>query len=174
MSAAEQRYNRGARALHWLIAVLVIANLSTGLFHEYVDDTIRLIPTHKATGMTILALSVARVLWRFTWRHPAYPETVKRWEAFTARSVQAVFYALMIVMPVTGWIIASAGKYPLAWFGLFDLPKLPVSREGSAYAVGHPMHEYLGWLFAALVVLHVAAALRHHFILKDGVLRRMT
>ncbi len=174
MSEHELRYNCGARTLHWIIALLVIANLSTGLFHEYVDDSVRLIPTHKATGMTILVLSVARILWRLTWRKPAYPDTVERWEAFTARTVQGVFYALMIVTPVTGWVIASAGKYPLSWFGLFDLPKLAVTREGTAYAVGHPAHEYLGWLFAALVLLHVAAALRHHFILKDNILRRMT
>lgn len=173
MSESQERYNRGARALHWIIALLIIANLASGFFHEALSDAIRLIPLHKATGMTILALSVARILWRFTWRHPAYPATVTRWEALAARSVQAIFYALMIVMPVTGWIIASAGKYPLSWFGLFDLPKLPVTREGTAYAIGHPAHELLGWLFLGLVILHVAAALRHHFILRDGVLRRM-
>ena len=73
MSEADQRYNRGARALHWLIALLVIANLLTGIFHNAVEDMVRVIPTHKSTGITILALSVARILWRLTWRHPAYP-----------------------------------------------------------------------------------------------------
>jgi cytochrome b561 len=174
VSEADQRYNRGARALHWLIALLVIANLLTGIFHNAVEDMVRVIPTHKSTGITILALSVARILWRLTWRHPAYPETVRPWEALTARGVQAVFYGLMIVMPLTGWIIASAGKYPLDWFGVFALPKLAITREGTAYAIGHEAHELLGWLFAGLVVLHVAAALRHHFILKNDVLRRMT
>lgn len=173
MNAADQRYNRGARALHWTIAVLVIANLATGLFHNALEDTIRLIPTHKATGMTILALSLARIAWRFTWQRPAYPETVTRLEALAARAVQALFYGLMIVMPLTGWIIASAGKYPLDWFGLFDIPKLAVSRQDPAYTIGHEAHEVLGWLFLALVALHVAAALRHHLILKDGILRRM-
>lgn len=173
MSEAEQRYNRGARALHWLMALLIIANLIGGLLNEALEDVIRLIPTHKAIGMTVLALTVVRILWRFTWRHPAYPASVTRWEAFTARAVQAVFYGLMLIMPVTGWIMASAGKYPLSWFGLVDLPKLAVTRSDPAYMIGREAHEILGWLFLALVILHVGAALRHHFILNDPVLKRM-
>lgn len=173
MTGDLQRYNRGARALHWIIAVLVIANILSGLFHEPLENIVRLVPLHKATGMTILALTIVRIGWRLTWKHPPYPPSVSHAEALTARTVQAIFYTLMLTMPLTGWIMASAGKYPLSWFGLFDLPKLAVARDGMIYAIGRPMHEVLGYLFAALVVLHVAAALRHHFILRDDVLKRM-
>jgi len=174
MNEAAMRYNRGARALHWAIAVLVIANLFSGLLNDALEDTIRLIPTHKAIGMTILALTLVRIAWRFTWRHPPFPATVQPWEALAARGVQGVFYALMLAMPLSGWIMASAGKYPLSWFGLVDLPKLAVTREDMAYLVGREAHGILGWLMLALVALHVGAALRHHFILNDQVLRRMT
>lgn len=173
MTLAGQGYNRGARLLHWLIALLVIANLMIGMFHGALEGVVRLIPVHKSIGMTVLALSVIRIFWRFTWTHPPYPATVTRWEAFTARLVQAVFYGLIIIMPLTGWIMASAGKYPLNWFGLMDLPKFAISKTDTVYLVGREAHGILGLLFAALVILHVAAALRHHFLLKDGVLQRM-
>lgn len=170
---AGMRYNRGARALHWAIALLVIANLASGLLHDALDGVIRLMPFHKASGLTILALSVIRVLWRFTWRHPPYPATLSASEIALARAVQIAFYGLMILMPLTGWVVTSAGKYPLSWFGLFDVPKFAVAKDSITYAINHEAHELLGYLFLALVVLHIAAALRHHYILKDGILRRM-
>lgn len=173
MTPADHRYNRGARALHWVIALLIIANLASGLLNEALEDTIRLIPTHKAIGMTVLALTLVRIAWRLNWRAPHAPASLSRLQALLARGVQAAFYGLMLAMPITGWVMASAGKYPLTWFGLFDLPKLAVARTDSAYLVSREAHEVLGWLFAALVILHIAAALRHHFILRDGVLKRM-
>lgn len=173
MSDGAARYNAGARALHWIMAVLILFNLASGLLNEALEDTIRLIPTHKAIGMTVLGLTVVRILWRFTWTAPAYPASVTRREKAAARSVQGLFYGLMLAMPVSGWIMASAGKYPLSWFGLADIPKLAVTRADPAYLIGREAHELLGWLFVALVVLHVAAALRHHFLLRDRVLETM-
>jgi cytochrome b561 len=168
-----ERYNAVARALHWIIAALIIGNLAGGLLHDALEDVINLMPLHKASGMTVLALSLVRIAWRFTWRAPAHPAGMSAFEGFAAKATHGVFYALMLAMPVTGWIMASAGKYPLTWFGLFDLPKLPVTRDDPLYGIGHEGHELLGWVFLALVILHVGAALRHHFILKDNVLRRM-
>lgn len=173
MTTASERYNRTARLLHWLIAGLVIANLAIGLFHEALEGVVRLIPVHKSIGLTILALTVVRILWRLTWSHPPFPAHVTRAEAAAALGVQGAFYGLMVAMPLTGWIMASAGKYPLTWFGLFDIPKFAVTQTDPAYLVGRSAHEVLGWLFAALAVLHIAAALRHHFVLKDRVLQRM-
>ena len=170
---AAERYNRTARALHWTIALLVIGNIVGGLLHETIEDTINLIPLHKSVGMTVLALTLVRIGWRFTWRAPLHPASMTRLEVAAARGVHIVFYGLMLAMPLSGWIMASAGKYPLTWFGLVDLPKLAVTRADPAYLVGRQAHEVLGWLFAALVILHVAAALRHHFLLRDRVLERM-
>jgi cytochrome b561 len=90
-----------------------------------------------------------------------------------ARGVHVLLYGLMLAMPLSGWIMASAGKYPLTWFGLFDLPKLPVTRADPLYELGHEGHEILGWVMLALVIFHVGAALRHHFVLRDNVLQRM-
>lgn len=167
------RYNRTARALHWIIAALVIGNIAGGLLHDALEDVVNLMPLHKAAGMTVLALTLVRIGWRLTWTAPPHPHAMSGLEVLAAKATHLLFYALMLAMPVTGWIMASAGKYPLTWFGLFDLPKLPVTREDPLYAIGHEGHELLGWLFLALAVLHIAAALRHHLLLKDNVLRRM-
>lgn len=173
MADTFQRYNKLARLLHWSIALLVLANLASGLLHEPLEGVVRLIPLHKSIGITVLALTLARIAWRFTWRAPPHPAGTTRFEAGAAKGVHALFYGLMLAMPLSGWVIASAGKYPLTWFGLADLPKLAVTRDGPAYLLAHEAHELLGWLFLALAVLHVAAALRHHFVLRDDVLTRM-
>lgn len=170
---SDERYNAVARALHWIIAALIIGNIAGGLLHEPLEDVVNLMPLHKASGLTVLVLSLVRIAWRLTWRAPAYPAEMSALEVFAAKATHFAFYALMLAMPLTGWIMASAGKYPLSWFGLFDWPKLPVTRESPLYGIAHEGHELLGWLTLALVVLHVGAALRHHFLLKDNVLRRM-
>lgn len=173
LATSAGRYNRTARTLHWITAVLVIANIAIGLLHEPLEDVVRLIPLHKSIGMTVLGLTLARIAWRFTWHAPPLPRGTHPREAFVAKAVHALFYVLLLAMPVTGWIIASAGKYPLEWFGIIDLPKLAVSRSDILYELGREGHELLGWLFLALAILHIAAALRHHFLLRDNVLRRM-
>ena len=173
MADTAERYNRVARLLHWSIAVLVIGNIAGGLLHEPLEGVVRIIPVHKAVGITVLALTLVRIAWRFTWRAPTHPVGMGALEMAAARAVHLAFYGLLLAMPLTGWIIASAGKYPLSWFGLFDLPKLAVTRSDALYRVGSAGHEFLGWLFLALAIVHIAAALRHHLLLKDNVLRRM-
>lgn len=166
MTMDNARYNAGARTLHWIIAVLIIANLASGLAGFA-------IPVHKAIGLTVLALSVVRLGWRMAWKAPPYPASMSRAETGLAHAVHGVLYLFMIAMPLSGWIMSSAGKYPLTWFGLFDWPKLPVAKGSALAGAGHEFHEIGGWVLLALVAGHVAAALRHQFLLKDGVLRRM-
>ncbi|EJU11596.1 cytochrome B561 [Sphingomonas sp. LH128] len=160
------KYNAGARTLHWIIALLIIGNLASGLLHFA-------IPVHKAIGLTVLVLSLARLGWRMAWKAPPYPASMSRAEVGLAHAVHGVLYLFMIAMPLSGWIIASAGKYPLSWFGVFQWPKLSVVKGSAIYGAGHEFHEIGGWVLLVLVLGHIAAALRHHFMLKDGVLRRM-
>lgn len=167
-----QRYNAGARALHWAIAVLIIANLASGLLGDTLKDVFPM-PVHKAIGLTVLALSMLRLGWRLAWAAPAWPASLSGSEIFAARSVHVLLYFGMIVMPLTGWIMSSAGKYPLSWFGVFDWPKLAVAKQSALYGFSHGFHGIGGWIILALVVGHVGAALRHQFVLKDPILRRM-
>lgn len=166
------RYNSTARAFHAVIAILVIANLALGLLQEGLEKTVNLVPLHKSIGITVLALTIARIALRFTWKTPAYVPSLKRFDLIVAKTMHAIFYGLLLILPLTGWIMTSAGKGPLAWFGV-PVPKLAVEKGSTLYELGHEGHEILGFTMLGLVLLHIAAALRHHFILKDGVLRRM-
>ena len=173
MTEALLHYNRVARVLHWTIGLLIIVNLALGVFHESLPRDIPVIPVHKSIGFVVLLLALVRLAWRLSHPAPPLPVAMPGWERFSAHALHWIFYALMIVLPMTGWIFSSAGKYPLQFFWLFDIPKLAVEK-GSALAEGtHNAHVVLGYAWIALLVLHVGAALRHQFILKDGVMARM-
>lgn len=167
------RYSRVAIWFHWTIALLVIANLALGLLHEsLLSDLSGAMGLHKSIGLTVLVLTAGRVAWRLMHPAPPLPGHVSRVERGAAHLVHVILYALLIVLPLTGWMMVSGAKrYPLDWFGLFPVPYLPIASNLAG--VGHEAHEVLGWLMLALVVLHVAAAVRHHLILRDGIVLRM-
>ena len=167
------RYNQVARWLHWTIALLVIFNILGGLFHDALGKLFPVMPLHKAAGITILFLTLARIAWRLSHPAPPLPAAMPAWEKLTANLTHLAFYALLLIVPLTGWIMTSAGDRPLTCFWLFDIPKFGVTKQDAIYGLSHESHELLGLLFGALALLHIGAALRHHFVLKDGVLRRM-
>lgn len=171
--AADQRYSRIAIAFHWTIAVLVIANLIIGIGHEPVPALRALMPAHKAIGISVLVLTAGRVAWRLAHRPPPLPAGTPAWERGAAHATHWLLYLLLVVMPLSGWAMVSGPgpRRPLTWFGAFDIPYLPASS--AAADAGASAHSLLGWVMLALVVLHVAAALRHHFLLRDAVLLRM-
>ena len=168
-----QRYSSVAIAFHWTIALLVIVNLIVGIGHEAVPALRAWMPGHKAIGITVLVLTVARVAWRLAHRPPPLPAFMPAWERGAAHGVHWLLYLLLLAMPLSGWAMVSGpeGRRPLSWFGAFDIPYLPV--DGAAAGAGAQAHGLLGWLMLALVVLHIAAALRHHVILRDSTLARM-
>lgn len=173
MTEAVAHYNRVARILHWTIGILIIANIIGGIAHDPLGKLFPVMPIHKSIGFVVLALSLFRLAWRLTHPAPPLPVSLPGWEKAAAQATHWSFYALMIIMPMSGWIFSSAGKYPLTFFGLFDIPKLAVEK-GSALAGGaNEAHEILGFVWAGLLVIHIGAALRHHYILKDNVLTRM-
>ena len=168
-----EKYNSVARLLHWVIALAIIAEVAMGLGHETWKDSFAVMPIHKATGITILALSLFRLYWRLSHKPPPLPSTVPGWQAASAAAVHWLFYFLMIAVPVTGWLLASSGKSPVQWFGLFDIPKWPVEKGSALAEAAHEGHEIMSKLFIPLIMLHIGAALYHGLSRKDGVLRRM-
>lgn len=179
------RYTRTAMVLHWLIALLIFVNLvlafSTELFPE---ERIRLaIDTHKSIGITVLGLVLMRLLWRLTHQPPPLPDSYPRWERITAHAAHALFYALMLALPLTGWLHDSAWKaapeIKMYWFGLFEWPRFGfiMAMEPAAKLQLHgllgDLHEWLGFGLIGLWVLHVGAALKHQFIDKHPELQRM-
>lgn len=167
------RYNGVARAFHAVIALMVVFNLVSGIGGESIEDIWNPFPVHKATGIMILLLSLGRIGWRLTWTAPAWPATMGKAQRLVAKVTHLAFYGLMLIVPLTGWIMSSAGKYPISIYGLFEWPKLAVAKGSALAEIAHEGHEILGFLMAGLVALHIAAALHHHFIIKDNVLRRM-
>ncbi|RMD69929.1 MAG: hypothetical protein D6819_05590, partial [Gammaproteobacteria bacterium] len=122
--------------------------------------------------MVILALALLRLAWRLYDRRPAWPPSMPLWERQAAFAVHLLLYLLPVALPLSGWVINSAAAIPFKVFWLFPLPDIVLpSKPLEQLAKG--VHGALGWILAGTVLLHVAAALRHHFILRDDVLRRM-
>ena len=167
------RYTAVARALHWAIALLILLNLVSGFAHEALPKDWAVMPVHKSIGLTVLALTLARIGWRFTHPAPPLPAAMPLWERGAAHMTHALFYAFMLILPLSGWIMTSPWPRPLNWFFLFDVPKFGVGKEDAIVGLSRGAHELLPWVWVALILLHVGAALRHHFVLKDDVLRRM-
>lgn len=166
------RYSTVAIWFHWSIAALVIANLAIGLLHDNLLHGVAwAMPLHMSFGLTVLILSAGRVAWRLAHPFPPTPDDIPHWQQVTARATHLALYALILLMPLTGWMMVSGGKRAIPFYWLVNAPKLPVSK--ALGGVAHEGHGVLGWLMLALVVLHAGAALRHHFILRDGVLGRM-
>lgn len=171
------RYSRGAIILHWLIALLIIGNFIGAWTSEDLprDERMIMMGYHKATGVVILLLTLVRIGWRLFNRPPALVATLKSWEAATARVTHALFYALMLAVPLAGLGLHSAfGKgQPVSVFGLFDFPALPVGSDKPTIGLFHELHEITATAMLVLFVLHVAAALKHQFVDRNGTLARM-
>ncbi|MDQ4421354.1 cytochrome b [Sphingobium sp. DEHP117] len=167
------KYDGVARALHWVMALAIIIELRLGLTSDAWEANPWAPGVHKSIGLTILMLTLFRLGWRLKHTPPALPADTPHWQAVSARGLHILFYVMMIGVPLSGWIFTSAGPYPLNWFGLFDIPKLAVVKGSLLAEAAHEGHEIMGTLFLPLLLLHVGAALYHHFRLKDKVLKRM-
>lgn len=165
------RYDKVARVLHWTMAVLIIANLIGGLIHDVAPRLI--MPGHFFGGILILTLAVVRLLWRLTHRPPAWPAHFAGWEKLSAGIVHWALYAMMILVPLSGWVMLSASEYPINIYGLFHIPELPVEESKAFAELMSERHELLAFATIGLLVLHIAAALRHTYVKKDGVMARM-
>lgn len=179
------RYTTPAIVFHWLIALLIFANIALAWsWPNVADASVRpLIDTHKSIGITILGLVVLRILWRATHRPPAASANHKPWEKHLAHAVHMLLYAAILVMPLSGWIMDSAFKdaatHPNYYFGLFQWPRIGwiASLDPATKKVVHDsfdtVHGLAADLIYGLVFLHIAGALKHQFVDKDHELARM-
>jgi cytochrome b561 len=167
-------YSRTAVVLHWLIALFIACGFSLGAYMADLHASptkVRLFAYHKWIGMTVLALVLIRSVWRLTHTTPpALP--MPRWQLLVARSTHGLLYLLMIATPLCGWLYTSATGYPVVYLKLWQLPDL-VHKNKELADVLVEVHSDLAWALLWLVVLHSAAALKHHFIDHDSTLRRM-
>ncbi len=121
-----------------------------------------LLARHKSFGMTVLMLAILRVLWRLKNPPPALPPACPGWSASSRAQLNIALYVLLFAMPITGWMMSSAKNYSVSWFGLFTWPNL-IGKSDAAYDLLHSTHEILSDVLFAVAVLHILAALKHHF-----------
>ncbi len=169
-------YTRTAVALHWLIALLVLATFPLGLYMADLPlspDKLRLYSYHKWIGVTVFALMLLRTGWRLTHQPPVLPASTPRWQQRASHAVHAALYVLLFAVPLSGWLMSSAKGVTTVWFGVVPLPDLLDKNKALGETLAE-VHEVLSFALVALALLHVAAALKHHFIDRDGLLARMS
>ena len=170
------KYSRVAIALHWILAALIISNFVLATMAEDVARELRgaYMNPHKAVGISILLFSVFRLYWRMGHKPPPLPSAITGWQAKAGKFVHAVFYFLIIAVPLSGWIMASAHPQapPVSFFGLFDF-SLPIGKSEGLAGFGHEAHEILTKPLAILIILHVLAALKHQFADRLPFIQRM-
>jgi cytochrome b561 len=171
----QQRYTTTAMIFHWLVALMIIGAFSMGL----VMTEMSLSPTklkyyswHKWAGVTILAIASMRLLWRLSHPAPAYPASMPAWQKSGANALHGLLYLLMFAVPISGYFYTLAAGFPVVYFGLFELPVL-IAKNDALKPILKGVHFWLNMTLAGAVALHVAAALKHQFIDRDGVLKRM-
>ncbi|WP_422061128.1 cytochrome b [Sphingopyxis sp.] len=173
-TTAGPRYTKVAIWLHWLIGLAVVANIGLAMLTEGLprDAHRAAMGVHKALGMAILALTLLQLLWRLTHRAPPLPAAMPSWQRWTSGLVHFLFYALLILLPLSGWVWMSAADRPIDFFGLFTIPSIAAPSKAVADVL-HDRHETLGLMMLALVALHIVAALKHQFIDRDRLFARM-
>ena len=171
-----QRYGTIAILFHWLVALLIIGAFTMGVV---MTDMPGITPTklkyyswHKWAGVTILALAALRLLWRLTHLPPAYPLSMPKWQKSAANALHGMLYVLMFAVPLSGYFYTLSSGYPVVYFGVLELPVL-IGPNPELKPLLKSVHYWLNMTLLASVLIHVAAALKHHFIDRDGVLRRM-
>jgi len=183
-AAARSSYSRTAIALHWLIALLVVGNFAGGLLMGDLLDSadpadrrlgFAIVQLHKSVGLGILLLSLLRLGVRLTAGAPMLPGHMTSTERVLARLTHWGFYAVMILVPFSGWVMVSTSPLglPTFWFGLFEWPHLPLGMNKAISGAASQAHEIMAFIGAGLLVLHVGGALKHHFMDRDDVLARM-
>ncbi|MCX7298378.1 MAG: cytochrome b [Hyphomicrobiales bacterium] len=175
MTPKSSGYTGTAKALHWLIVLLLIAQFIFAWTMPHIGrntPVTTLINLHFTFGVIILAVAIVRLGWRLTHREPPPEDGLPPWQNLTAHIVHYLLYALLFAIPVLGWINASWRGMPIVMFGL-ELPQLVATRAPGWGWTGDVHGLMSNYLMLALVGLHVVAALYHHYVLHDGVLKRM-
>ena len=169
------RYTGVAIGLHWLIGLAILVSLGVGLYMVDLSlspTKLRLYSWHKWAGVTIFSLVLFRYIWRITHPPPPLSHDMPHWQRMVAEATHYLLYALMIAIPLTGWLMSSAKGFQTVYFAVLPIPDL-VNKNKELGETLTLVHRYLNFLMIAIIGAHICAALKHHFIDKDDLLRRM-
>jgi len=160
-----------AKFFHWLIALLVIGMLLIGASLDLFPQDIKsnVVQLHKATGLTVCALMLLRLFWRFINPRPLFPETMAHWQLIAAKWSHVLLYTLIIAMPISGFIMSTAGGHVTSYFGLVALKAPGIPENEALKDIANEIHTLLGWSIFILLLIHISAAMKHHFWDKDNV-----
>ena len=172
---SQEKYGGVAQLFHWAIVVLIITQFVLASKADALPiglAKIAVLAQHKSIGMTVFFLAILRLAWRFANPVPPLPANTPGWQRIGAHISHGALYALILLTPLVGWMMSSARNFPVSYFGLFTLPNL-VQPDKPLYDFFHEAHEVLANAIFVIAVLHALAALKHHFLDRDNVLRRM-
>jgi len=171
----KNHYTATAKSLHWIMAVLIIGLLALGFYMEDLPlspEKLQLYSWHKWAGVSAFLLVLVRLAWRAGHRPPALPAGMPKLLQLAAHGGHLALYGLMLAMPLSGWLMSSAKGFQTVWFGLLPIPDL-LAKDKALGDLLQNVHATLAVLFVLILVGHVAAALKHHFIDRDDILTRM-
>ena len=169
------RYTKTAKSLHWLMAVLFFGMLGLGFYMQGLPlspDKLKLYSWHKWVGVTVFLLALFRIAWRVTHQPPPLPGSMPRLIQIAAHAGHHMLYMLMFLIPLSGWLMSSAKGFQTVWFGILPIPDL-IEKNKLLGDLLQTVHVSLNYLFIAVLIGHIGAALKHHFIDKDDILTRM-
>ena len=172
---ATERYTSTAIALHWLTFALIACGFALAVYMVDLPlspHKLKYFAWHKWIGVTVFLVALARLAWRYTHRPPPSPANLPLWQRGTERTMHILLYALIVIIPVTGWLYSSAAGVPTVYLGSIPLPDLVMKSKALADQLKW-VHVTLNYTLLILVVMHTAATLQHHFFARDDVLRRM-
>ena len=179
VALAPSRYSNVAIVLHWLLALVVLCIFAVGAYMSDLPVSplkLKLYNYHKWAGITFLALSLLRLLWRLTHRPPALPASIElampNWQSKAYHATHYALYALFFTVPLLGWAYSSAAGFPVVLFGVLPLPDFMAVDKEFAKSIKE-VHGIAAFSLIALAALHIAAAIKHHFFDKDGLINRM-
>ena len=170
-----KHYTRTAKVLHWLMAVLLFGLLALGSYMQDLPlspEKLQFYSWHKWAGVSAFLLVLLRLLWRITHRPPALPETMPKLLQFAAHAGHLALYGLMLAIPLSGWLMSSAKGFQTVWFGVLPIPDL-LDKNKELGDLLQTVHMSLNLLFVVVLLGHIGAALKHHFIDKDDILIRI-
>ena len=168
------RYNFPARMLHWLVAVLVVGQIILGYAADRAEGTLAdmLLDRHVWVGLLILALVILRLLWRLAYPPPVLPMTTPDWQRSAATGLHLLFYAILIVLPISGYVLWAWIGSPLDWFGIVPSPILFTGGDDETWrSIAGYTHIFAGYALMAMIAGHIGAALWHEFVLRDRLIR---
>ncbi len=171
----ESTYGSVSKVLHWMLFLLITGMLIIGALMGELPKPLRMdvYTIHKSIGLCILALMIFRVIWMLINPKPILPVTTPRWQVIGAHAVQGLLYLLLLVAPLSGWLMSTASNHVPKFFWGFAVPMPWVPLNKPLAELASSLHELFAWTILVLLLLHIGAALKHHYMNKDDVLRRM-